>query len=103
MLGQALTETDRIWATLNDLESRFGLEGTGEPDRGIVGPIHRWALGRSLAGTLRGTELAAGDFVRWCKQVLDVLDQLAKAVPSRALGQTARKARTALLRGVVAH
>ena len=30
-----------------------------------------------------GGDLAAGDFVRWCKQVVDLLDQLGQAAPAR--------------------
>ena len=39
--------------------------------------MHRWARGGSLRATLEDTELAAGDFVRWTKQVIDLLDQVA--------------------------
>src|SRR6478736_4544630 len=52
---------------------------------------------------LRDADLAAGDFVRWCKQVVDVLDQVAKAAPDARLRETARKAVTAVRRGVVAY
>ena len=37
----------------------------------------------------RGTELSAGDFIRWCKQALDLLDQLATA-PDAGTGTIAR-------------
>ena len=52
---------------------------------------------------LRGGELAAGDFVRWCKQVIDVLDQIAQAAPQPALRRTASAAVKAVRRGVVAY
>ena len=48
-----------------------------------------------------GQELSAGDFVRWCKQLLDLLDQLA-AVGGAELAGTARAALAAVRRGVVA-
>lgn len=54
-----------------------------------------------------------GDFVRWCKQVIDVLGQVAAAAPSSSappssaggstVARNARKAVDALLRGVVAY
>ena len=50
---------------------------------------------------LRGTDLAAGDFVRRCKQIIDVLGQL-KDQPDAALSRSARDAITAIRRGVVA-
>jgi ATP-dependent RNA helicase HelY len=50
-----------------------------------------------------GGELSAGDFVRWCRQVLDLLDQIA-AVAGRGngVGRVAAAAVTAIRRGVVA-
>ncbi len=53
--------------------------------------------------------MPAGDFVRWCKQVIDVLGQAAAAAPRDAgegasgVAKSARKAVDAVLRGVVAY
>ncbi|MCK9793602.1 DEAD/DEAH box helicase [Isoptericola sp. 4D.3] len=102
-LAQVLDATTRVWSEVTDLEAQHRLEATGPLDLGLVAPVHRWASGKNLDAVLRGTDVAAGDFVRWCKQVLDVLDQLAKAAPRPALRATARKAQTAVLRGVVAY
>jgi ATP-dependent RNA helicase HelY len=65
--------------------------------------VHRWASGRSLDAVLRGSELSAGDFVRWCKQVIDVLGQLAQSAPTARMRTTADRAVDALRRGVVAY
>ncbi len=50
-----------------------------------------------------GQELSAGDFVRWCRQVIDMLEQLrdvlGKADPVGAAAGTAARS---LRRGVVA-
>ncbi|WP_449385206.1 DEAD/DEAH box helicase [Cellulomonas soli] len=102
-LGRALDETVRAWSQLDDLEQAHGLSTTAPLDLGLVESIHRWAAGRSLDAVLRGSELAAGDFVRWCKQVIDVLDQLSKAAPHERLRTTAAKAVDAVRRGVVAY
>jgi ATP-dependent RNA helicase HelY len=102
-LARALDATVRIWSQLDDAEHAHRLEATGELDLGIVAAIHRWANGRSLDAVLRGSELAAGDFVRWCKQVLDVLDQISQAAPTPELRRTAATAIDALRRGVVAY
>ena len=102
-LAQALDATTRVWSEVTDLEATHRLEATGPLDLGLVAPVHRWASGRGLEVVLRGTDVAAGDFVRWCKQVVDVLDQLASAAPRPALRGTARKAQRAVLRGVVAY
>ncbi|MGA7203695.1 MAG: DEAD/DEAH box helicase [Specibacter sp.] len=68
----------RLWSALQDVEESHRLPLTGEPELGLVWPMFKWAKGRTLQDSLHGTELAAGDFVRWTKQVIDLLDQLAK-------------------------
>lgn len=65
------------WTWLTDLEEQHRVDRTAEPELGMVGPMHRWARGASLRATLEDTQLAAGDFVRWTKQVIDLLDQVA--------------------------
>ncbi|GIG20331.1 helicase [Cellulomonas chitinilytica] len=102
-LGRALEGTVRAWSELEDLESEHRLETTVPLDLGLIESIHRWASGRSLDAVLRGGELSAGDFVRWCKQVIDVLDQLGQAAPDERLRSTARRSVDALRRGVVAY
>jgi len=102
-VGRALTATVRVWSVLEDLEVARGVPTTRAPSLGLVEPMHRWATGRSLGRVLSGTDLAAGDFVRWCKQVIDLLDQIGGAAPDPALRTTARRAVELLRRGVVAH
>jgi ATP-dependent RNA helicase HelY len=102
-LGRALEATADTWAELDDLEKSHELATVQPLDAGIVEPIHRWASGRGLDAVLRGGELAAGDFVRWCKQVIDVLDQVSQAAPRPALRATAARAVEAVRRGVVAY
>jgi ATP-dependent RNA helicase HelY len=51
---------------------------------------------------LRDAELAAGDFVRWMKQAVDLLDQLS-IVADGEVGRTARKAIDGIRRGIVAY
>ncbi|GAA3071332.1 hypothetical protein GCM10020000_64940 [Streptomyces olivoverticillatus] len=53
---------------------------------------------------LREIEMPAGDFVRWSKQLIDVLGQIAAAAPTGSpVARNARKAVEGLLRGVVAY
>ncbi len=94
----------RQWSQLNDVEEQHRLPVTGEPELSLVWPMFKWAQGRSLQAALSGTELAAGDFVRWSKQVIDLLDQLAK-VPDLPDGLHATCVRAIRLvrRGVVAY
>ncbi|MEC3979364.1 DEAD/DEAH box helicase [Amycolatopsis sp. H20-H5] len=105
---QAWQETTRLWVELVEDEQRHRLDRTREPDAGFAWPVFRWARGESLekvltAAEANGQELSAGDFVRWCRMVIDMLDQirnvLGKADP---VGAAAAEAVRALRRGVVA-
>lgn len=114
----ALGEMVHIWGRLDALEEEHGInqaEGVGqrEPDLGFAWAAYQWASDKSLDEVLREAEMPAGDFVRWCKQVIDVLGQVAAAAPSSSappssqggstVSRNARKAVDALLRGVVAY
>ncbi|WP_329460431.1 DEAD/DEAH box helicase [Streptomyces sp. NBC_01497] len=106
----ALNDMVRIWGGLDALEEDLGInqaEGVGqrEPDLGFAWAAYMWASGRGLDEVLREAEMPAGDFVRWCKQVIDVLGQIASA-PSSEGGTVTRNARRAIegmRRGVVAY
>jgi ATP-dependent RNA helicase HelY len=100
---RALTETQRIWVGLREAEAAHRLEGTDEPDPSIATAMYRWAKGRRLDDVLDDVDLAAGDFVRWSRQVLDLLDQVAQATDDPHLRRAARSAITAVDRGVVAY
>ena len=102
-LAKALDETVRVWSKLTDLEEANRLQETQDLDFGLVVPMHKWVRGRNLDSVLHGTELTAGDFVRWCKQVLDVLDQIVQATDNVALRRSASQAITSVKRGVVAY
>jgi ATP-dependent RNA helicase HelY len=48
--------------------------------------------------------MPAGDFVRWCKQCIDVLGQVAVAAPEGGdVAKNARRALESMRRGVVAY
>ena len=104
---EALAATVRLWAGLESAEHEHRLELTREPDLGFAWPAYRWARGESLdhvlaAAEVGGAELSAGDFVRWCKQLLDLLEQIAVvAGPEHPVGRAAASAIKELRRGVV--
>jgi ATP-dependent RNA helicase HelY len=107
-IGEVLQATARLWADLEEDERRHRLDRTREPDAGFAWPIYRWARGEPLEKVLlqaeaNGQELLAGDFVRWCRQVIDLLDQIRDVVGGRdPVGVAAAAAVTAIRRGVVA-
>jgi ATP-dependent RNA helicase HelY len=108
-LRRALNQTRRLWTELRADEQRHRLTGSREPEDGFVAAIYRWATTGDLTTALAasdasgtGTPLSAGDFVRWCRQVLDLLDQVRNAAPTPALRATAKRAINDIRRGVVA-
>ena len=107
-LRGALADTDRIWRDVVEVELRHGVTPTREPDTGFSVAVAIWAAGRSLAESLMaageaGQLLSPGDFVRWNRQVIDLLDQIAGcAGPGDGVGRAATKAIGAIRRGVVA-
>jgi ATP-dependent RNA helicase HelY len=108
-LRQALAQTRRLSAQLRADEHRHRITPSREPDDGFVAAIHRWASNGDLVTALAaadaegtGSALSPGDFVRWCRQVLDLLDQVRNAAPQPELRATAKRAIDAIRRGVVA-
>jgi ATP-dependent RNA helicase HelY len=98
----ALAEMDRLWGLVEELETQHALPTTGVPDAGMAWMVHRWASGARLDAVLRGRDVSAGDFVRRCKQIVDLLDQIGDAATDPELRRTSRKAVDAIRRGVVA-
>ncbi|HVV76866.1 MAG TPA: DEAD/DEAH box helicase [Mycobacteriales bacterium] len=100
----AIADLDRRWDSLRGVESDAGLTFLRRPEPGFAWLAWRWAKGDSLDAVLRDTQLAPGDFVRWVKQLLDLLDQVGKAAPEGSrTAATARDAVAKLRRGVVAY
>jgi ATP-dependent RNA helicase HelY len=104
----AIDQTRALWTDLVADERRHRLDTTREPDLGFAWPVHRWVRGDGLSSVLSsarkyGIELSAGDFVRWCRQVVDLLDQIRSvAGTDDPVGRAAADAVRAIRRGVVA-
>ncbi|MFD1858603.1 DEAD/DEAH box helicase [Aeromicrobium camelliae] len=73
------------------------------PDFGFAQAVWQWCRGASLDIVLRESEMAAGDFVRAMKQLLDLMAQVADAAGPGAVRDTARSALDELRHGVVAY
>jgi ATP-dependent RNA helicase HelY len=108
-VADAIEATGKLWTELEADEAARGLELTREPDAGFAWPIYRWARGEPLAKVLASGhnldgDMPAGDFVRWARQVIDLLGQVAEARgASDRLRATAREAMAAVNRGVLAY
>jgi ATP-dependent RNA helicase HelY len=102
--NEAMSEVRRIWREVSLVERDARLDRGPEPDVGFSEVAYGWASGRSLAAVLQGSDLTAGDFVRWVRQVTDFAGQIADAAgPGRPLRDTARAVVTSMRRGVVTY
>ena len=95
-LGEVLREEVRLSRSINDLEALARIESSSGAEPALAGAVRAWAEGADLAEVLEACELTAGDFVRWSKQLLDVLGQLACLVPAEDAAPERRRALTAL-------
>ncbi len=93
-------EVSKLWAAITDRESERGLRPMREPDFGFMEAAYHWAQGLDLDDVLEGLPLAAGDFVRVARQLLDQLRQVREAAPD--LGDSLTEALRMVDRGVVA-
>ncbi len=98
----ALDQTEELWSRLDDLERDNKLPGSNPLAVGLSLAMWKWARAGSLVDVLDEAEMAAGDFVRWTKQTIDLLDQLS-VVADGPVGRTARQAMDAVRRGIVAY
>jgi len=85
---------------LRRAERRRRLPETREPHPGFAELVFAWAHGEDLESLLGDDDMAAGDFVRTCRQLLDLLRQLRDAEPD--LRKQVTDAIRMLDRGVVA-
>jgi len=109
-IATAVDACGKLWAEIESAEAGRGLSLTREPDAGFVWPIFRWARGEPLGKVLASggasydSDMPAGDFVRWARQVLDLLAQIKDAAAASAeVREAARRAASAINRGVLAY
>ena len=99
---EAFDATGDLWSRLDDLERDNRLPGTQPLATGLCLAMYQWSRGGRLTAVLSQADLAAGDFVRWTKQTIDLLDQLS-VVADAPVGVTARAALDSIRRGIVAY
>lgn len=93
-----------LWGWLSESERSHRLARTRIPDPGFSTLTYWWARGTDLEDLLGDDDLAAGDFVRSARQVLDLARQLRDAAPVMGANQLVGGARAVLElvdRGVV--
>lgn len=75
-LGKALRKTTDQAEQIHLQELAVELARSGDAQWDLAEAINAWVSGADLKDVLALSELGAGDFVRWCKQLLDLVRQL---------------------------
>ena len=99
---ESFTNTQLLWDDLENLAKKHKLPRSSKMEMDLSYPIHRWATGAKLDLVLESADLLPGDFIRWCKQIIDLLEQLAKATAG-PISAKARDAVDLVKRGIVAY
>ncbi len=101
-LAESYDRLHHLWRRIRTTEDAHEVQLCRELEPGFAGPLYAWAGGASLENVLDDTEMAPGDFVRNCRQSLDLLRQI-EGVASAELQPQVRAARQAVSRGVVGY
>ncbi len=88
---------------LQQLERQHRVRFLHQPDFGFAQAVWQWCNDATLDDVLSEMELAAGDFVRAMKQLIDVVAQVADAAGPGSLRTTARESLDLLRHGVVSY
>jgi ATP-dependent RNA helicase HelY len=91
-----------LWTNVRRVEDSHQVELCRELDTGFVPTIFAWAEGKPLEDVLEESGMPAGDFVRNCKQLLDLLRQI-EVVSDAHVAAVARAAHASVNRSVVSY
>lgn len=80
-LAALAQEIRYVWHEINVFAEDMGLNPLQELDFGMVDMAYDWASGKPLSEVLENTDMTAGDFVRTCKRLTDILGQMAQVGP----------------------
>lgn len=96
----ALEATERLQDELLELQDKHRLPKEQPLELGLCWATYRWASGARFDDVLKISGLLPGDFIRWNKQLIDLLEQLSKSANPH-LAETAYQAISLVKRGIV--
>ncbi len=73
---KALDDIHQIWGQVEGVEHDHKVHESRTLDAGLAWALYRWAKGATLMKILTTNDVTAGDFVRWVRQVIDLLGQI---------------------------
>ena len=98
----SIERLEELSLEIRDDEESSGLPVHRFPDNGLSRAASVWASGGNLAKVLAVLpDMGAGDFVRYIRQIVDLLRQLERTSLNPALATCARKAADSIYRGLV--
>lgn len=100
--AEVFDETLLVWDEIQRLARDYSLPPGSDPDPSMALQMQRWASGARLDSVLKATGMLAGDFIRWSKQTIDLLEQISK-IREPKLSETADEAIDRIKRGIVAY
>ncbi|MHB0929017.1 MAG: DEAD/DEAH box helicase [Candidatus Nanopelagicales bacterium] len=89
-----------VWLDVTAIETAYGANPLREPDPSFAPGVYRWASGAKLSTVLHDSDITAGDFVRWVRRIIDLLEQIMQA--DERYGEVAHQAIAQIQRGIVA-
>jgi len=98
-VADAVARVLEVWHELESKEHQYRVPETRRPETGFAATAYAWASGHDLED-LFDEDTRAGDFVRNCRNLVDLLRQLRESFP--ALQREAADAIQLIDRGIVA-
>ena len=100
VVAERFAQVEDAWRTVSALETRLRVPPGRAPEAGFTPYAYAWVAGADLEELFGEDDFAAGDFVRNCRQLLDLMRQIRDAFPS--LAPVAAEAIAETDRGIVA-
>ena len=99
-IAERYEQIAKVWESVSSAEQRHRIVESRMPESGFAPFAYGWISGAGLDDLFGDDGFAAGDFVRNCRQLLDLMRQIRDAYPS--LAPVAATAINATDRGIVA-
>jgi ATP-dependent RNA helicase HelY len=100
VVADRYSRIEAAWNVVTGVEAQRRVPATRTPEPGFAPLAYGWVAGADLEEIFGDDQFAAGDFVRNCRQLLDLMRQIREAFPS--LSTVASAAISATDRGIVA-
>lgn len=91
-LRRAWAAVEKNYVYLSDLESKFAIVRTFEPDSCGISLFYMWGRGEQLSALLHRNRTDVGDFISAARRLIDLLRQLSAAGEGSWVGHTAQEA-----------